>query len=1227
MIKVQNASPYILGLDVGSNSIGWAVVCCSVEKGVNKEKGETKSRLRPTALHSLNARIFQEMVDANTRVPKNQKRRQARSVRNRLAYYKQRRKELIKLLLANDLLPSDFTQCPETQLNCIDRQFAERMLGKRWSKRWSSVDRSYVSPYAIRALALTKPLERYEFGRLLLHLQRRRGYFSNRGAKYVDLLRYLGSEIKQELDLDKETEGLDKEGEKEAGKVLKGIGKLAEALGERTLGQYIWDEAQCTGQLPRRITQYAVESQKARGEGTETVSFFARREMYQNEFDRIWQKQADGLVIGKLYRKIEYLLFYQRPLQSQKGKVANCNLEPNKKRAAIATLAFQEVRMHQMVNHLKVNNQALSEAEREVLHREINNPKSLNQAGRLSKDKVARLFGVKKNQINFSSNEGEDTKTGLVGNRTVQTLCNAVGGSLWYAWTPDQHQRLVEIILTTHDKLALYKTLVNKWKLTPGYNGQAYALTTCELEEGYGKHCLKVLNRLLPYLRNGDLYNIAVKKAGYLRVDQLPSKQHRLLKPDDVKDIANPIVQKALWEIRRVVNAIIKRHGFPEEIRIELARDMKVSKKHRQQIESQQAVNREQNAGAEKAIRDTLSTGDTPGLEFVISRSGQRRVSSADRNKYKMWQYEQNKICPYCGKCICNNELFGGGAEIEHILPQVGFRQNYMNTVVAHTHCNQQKGMRTPFETWGDTDRWQLIENTIAKMSNLPDAKKKRIRLQSWQPEEASEFVERQLNETRYIAVAAKNMLLETGCAVGVSSGGAVGQLRNQWGVNNVLPRHTEETIYADSGEYDEKRAKEVKNRRDHRHHAIDAFIVAMTDQYMLHRLTKRYQYYMQNKRWPKEKLPLPESWEDSPNLHALLEEKLLPAVVSHMSQHKITGALHEETAYGKRTYASQYSIDNVGNATLRNIRKYLSADPNAEGQVAWVESEVIRDLLLDWLQENEPLKVKDRRLPTYIDGLPLKKITLNHRCYTVRKALKELADKNNKLKLKPYFYKEWKPGKKTWVADEQTHESLRIWLKNHTARDLEKAPPRLLDKKGKPGQVIRRLTIAKNFSAKSIVHLKNNKTFALGSNHHVEIFWNGKAEGESERCGRMVTMLEAALRAAQKKPIVQREPGPGWQDDWQFEMDLATNDLVYWLGKIHEKDRFDDSHLEQPVFRVQKITEGKIVFRHYSVTSSKDTDNWGVIRSAPNALNCKKVHLGNLGWTPDRPKIFTSDD
>jgi hypothetical protein len=598
------------------------------------------------------------------------------------------------------------------------------------------------------------------------------------------------------------------------------------------------------------------------------------------------------------------------------------------------------------------------------------------------------------------------------------------------------------------------------------------------------------------------------------------------------------------------------------------------------------------------------------------------RVSAEMRRKYKLWHYEQNCQCVYCGKPISPCDFFNNGIEEDHIWPQAEFRQNYMNTVIVHKACHEAKGgKQTPWQAWGDTDQWHIINNCLHSLSKaFPDGKRKRILEQHYQPENIESFVERQLNETRYIAVAAKNMLLEIGCPVMPSRGEAVARLRRLWGLDTILPRHPEDGSYTldkETGKllhYDPKRDEARKNRRDHRHHAIDALVVALTDRSLLHLLIRHHQ---QEKEVSLQKnissILLPDTWQQG-TLRDAVVAAILPAVVSHMSTRKIRGPLHLATVYGKSYYVKTCHLGNAKDESLKDIKEALSADPYAEGNsVAWLSDPSQRELLEHWLASNALKKPKDR------EAWPLKTVMLARRCYTVRKPVSEETLK--------YAKKNWQPGKGSWIVDEQTHQSLAQWLQEHSSAKairygLQHNPPRLLSKAGTPGHVIKRVTIATNFDERSIANIGRGKIVALGNNHHVEIFHNGKTGKAYQQKGRFVSMLEAAQRVSRGEAVINREPEVQWEGEWFFLMDLAQNDLVLWdvdatPGK-HE-DMGDDA---LPVYRVQKMSSARnnVDFRLHNVSSV--SDKYGHIDSSIMGIRCKKLNLGNLGWTPDQPPL-----
>ncbi len=1233
-------------MDVGSNSIGWAVVDCKIEKGDHKG---IYAGYNPVSLRALNSRIFLEMVDAKTHVPKNQKRRTARGARNRRSYYKQRRKDLANILMDKGLLPNNYLQDPERILNEIDLRYGERKVEKRWSKEWSDTEKACCSPYAMRNYALEEKLEPFEFGRLLLHFQRRRGYFSNRGAKYIDLIKSL------RLDSPKDDEAsMNAEEKKEAGPVLKAISKLHTELGERTLGQFIWQESQKNQKSPHRITLSEFEESRThKGETSiKRIQFRAKREMYEEEFDAIWEKQNKFHEISEEEEKvIREAIFDQRPLQLQKNTVGNCNIYPKKKRSDLMRLEFQEFRTLQVINNLKVDENPLDSDQRQRLLNSTNNPAELNSSGHIPWGKVAKILGVGHLRLNYESNDDEAGKTGLIGNKTAQAISASIGIKVWQKLGKNKQTKLVEDLQTIHNKKDLYKRLVDHWEFAPYQPGDdaetgALGLTMNEkLEDGYGKHSLKAINELLPHLRDGLDYYKTVDKIGHRESITKINKETEddyVLRVGDVPNIANPIVQKAMYEMRRVVNSIVKRYGKPAIIRMEMAREMKSSKKHRSQIASQQDKNRQENEKAEKEILEYYKDSGNVNISLEKLRNDVSRVSRSDRSKYKMWKYEQSEKCPYCQQPIGLNELFSGNAEIEHILPYTGFRQNYMNTLVSCRTCNQIKGNQTPYEAWGsDSDRWERIEQFAEKkyVGSLY-GKQRNIRKKNHSPETVDDFVERQLNETRYIATASKNMLEKYGVPIDVNTGMATSELRHQLGLTNILPREPDTGVYIPTGDkvntdtgdilqFSADKAKKI--RQDHRHHAVDAFVVAITDPAMVKAMVEIHKKEQDNKNasreitkedWIRERRlgKLLESWEESKELHSVLKGKLTTAVVSHMVKRKVWGALHEETLYGKSCFEKPLNIEGMTQSTLKQAQRVAEADT---GDTDWIANEELRSILYEWSIKMQKRKPTDRVLPQW-KGKGLKIFDYQSPSITVRRKL------TDKLELISKLGKEWNPGTGDWIADKSIHDALFRWLKKYDlvgkkSREINKVmsetPPCVLNKKGEPSTPIKNVRIAR-LMTDSYIKIANSYV-QPGSNHHFVLYHNGKEGKERKRQIKMVTMLEAAKRASSKKPVIDRNPPLEWNGEWHYELDLCVNDMVRCEdSSIFENGNFASEHRDTPYFRMQKMSSTKnttinLSLRHHSVSGTDS--NWGLwhIQSLEN-IKCSKVQIGNLGLLAD---------
>lgn len=788
----------VLGLDIGTNSIGWALV----------EMDPATSQ--PRRIADCGVRIFQEAVDAKTRAPKNAARRSARLLRRVLARRARRKRKLTTLLVRQGLLPTEIVADgarPEIVLNALG------------------------DPYELRAKALDHPLQPYELGRVLLHLSSRRGFLSNRKAH---LAAYLAEEFSDYLAAIDDTEESEISAlrSEDLGKVKDGINRLAEemrASGCRTLGEYLY-----------RL-----------GPQTRKRARFTSRQMYLDEFEQIWAAQArnHSVLTDDLKLHVHQTIFFQRPLKLQKSLVGRCLLEPARKRAAKARLEAQEFRVWQDINHLEIQNpqsrtwRRLTQGQREQLFRELHEKKSLTWGA------VRRLLGVHKGE-RFNL---EESKEKLVGNLTWIDLSTRLG-ERWISMNEADRTSLLEDLLTISDLRARARRLRERWGFT---REEQYRLCTWEPQPGYASHSLKAIRAMLPHLRDGAIYPEARQAAGY-KYETAARNDPFLGAPPYVR---NPVAQKALYQVRRVVNAAIRRYGKPAHITVELAREMKLSKQEKAALDKQNKLNRAANQKA---------------AELIAEVAGVQHPSYEDKLKFRLWE-ECNHICPYTGKSISLHELFSEAIDIEHILPyHRTLDDSYMNKTICCAEFNRNvKKNQTPWEAMGgDPVAWgQLLQ----RIRTWP--KPKRDRMERKSLDGVEDFIARQLNDTRLICREALGYLKQLGVDVCVSRGVLTSDLRHHWGLNSLISS-----------------IDEGKDRTDHRHHAVDALVVALTTRRLLQQLSELSA--KQGARSLKDRLRVALPWS---TFREDVKQALDRIVVSHTTSRKIVGALHEDTAYGVR--------------------------------------------------------------------------------------------------------------------------------------------------------------------------------------------------------------------------------------------------------------------------------------------------------------------------------------
>lgn len=390
------------------------------------------------------------------------------------------------------------------------------------------------------------------------------------------------------------------------------------------------------------------------------------------------------------------------------------------------------------------------------------------------------------------------------------------------------------------DKEELFKVLSEKFGIDDlEILNNLYALDF--VKAGYAKKSSKFIRKLIPLLRKGFQYSAAcaaldVNHSNSLTKEESDSRplQERL-SPILKGELRQPVVEKILNQTINVVNAIIDEYGEIGEVRIELARELKRDKEGREKMAQNMSKLEREN----KQLAEEIA-----GLNILPTR---RRIQ-----KLKMLKETGNR-CMYCNSPITPYRFIEGhGYDIEHIIPRSRlFDDSFNNKVCACRDCNAAKGNMTAYDFMkGHTE--QEFNSYLDRVDELYKANKisrtKRDRLLTPGSEIPEDFIERDLRETQYITKKAMEIMRSVIRDVHASSGMVTDFFKHAWGYDTILhdinlPRYeaadlTENVEYESHGQtHMAHRIKNWSKRKDHRHHALDALVVALTRQGYIQRL------------------------------------------------------------------------------------------------------------------------------------------------------------------------------------------------------------------------------------------------------------------------------------------------------------------------------------------------------------------------------------------------------
>ncbi|GAO21598.1 type II CRISPR RNA-guided endonuclease Cas9 [Alicycliphilus denitrificans] len=837
---------YRLALDLGSTSLGWALFrldACN----------------RPTAVIKAGVRIFSDGRNPKDGSSLAVTRRAARAMRRRRDRLLKRKTRMQAKLVEHGFFPAD--------------------AGKRKALE-------QLNPYALRAKGLQEALLPGEFARALFHINQRRGFKSNRKTDKKD---------------------------NDSGALKKAIGQLRQQMaeqGSRTVGEYLWTRLQQGQGVRARYREKPYTTEEGKKRIDKSYDLYIDRAMIEQEFDALWAAQAafnPTLFHEAARADLKDTLLHQRPLRPVKP--GRCTLLPEEERAPLALPSTQRFRIHQEVNHLRLLDENLREVALTLAQRDAV-VTALETKAKLSFEQIRKLLKLS-GSVQFNLEDAKRTE--LKGNATSAALARKeLFGAAWSGFDEALQDEIVWQLVTEEGEGALIAWLQTH---TGVDEARAQAIVDVSLPEGYGNLSRKALARIVPALRAAVItYDKAVQAAGFDHHSQLgfeydASEVEDLVhpetgeirsvfkqlpyygkalqrhvafgsgKPEDPDEkrygkIANPTVHIGLNQVRMVVNALIRRYGRPTEVVIELARDLKQSREQKVEAQRRQADNQRRNARIRRSIAEVLGIGE-------------ERVRGSDIQKWICWEElsfdAADRRCPYSGVQISAAMLLSDEVEVEHILPfSKTLDDSLNNRTVAMRQANRIKRNRTPWDARAEFEAqgWSY-EDILQRAERMPLRKRYRFApdgYERWLGDD-KDFLARALNDTRYLSRVAAEYLRLVCPGTRVIPGQLTALLRGKFGLNDVLGLDGE------------------KNRNDHRHHAVDACVIGVTDQGLMQRFaTASAQARGDGLTRLVDGMPMP--W---PTYRDHVERAVRHIWVSHRPDHGFEGAMMEETSYGIR--------------------------------------------------------------------------------------------------------------------------------------------------------------------------------------------------------------------------------------------------------------------------------------------------------------------------------------
>lgn len=763
-------------------------------------------------------------------------------------------------------------------------------------------------------------------------------------------------------------------------------------------------------------------------------------------------------------------------------------------------------------------------------------------------------------------------------------------------------------------------------------------------KHGYGNKSVKAISKILPYLVQGyNLYE-AEGLAGYASRSLTKDEMEKTGKDDKLtllpkNSLRQPVVEKILNQMINVVNAIIEKYGKPTEIVVEMARELKQSKDERDAADKQNSFNKKVN---DKVAASLKELGIPATKKFI------EKYKFISPTRDKGWDASQIvNQCIYCGESFnLTDALTGDAFDVDHIVPKaLLFDDSQTNKALVHRKCNGNKTNQTAYDYIAKKGEAALNDylsrvDDWFKRGIISYSKMNRLKVSFEQYQERKKnkketeadkklwesFIDRNIRETQYITRKSKEILGKICNKVRVTEGNVTAKLRKLWGWEDVLLdlqlpkfKELEQTEIKEwTSEHGRRKhhKEEIANwskRDDHRHHAIDALAIACTQQGFIQRINMLNASDIRNEMNREveeakvdfsEKMTLLEMYLKTKEPFSTAEvskatDKILISFkagkkVASISKFKAKGknentgvltprgALHEQSVYGKIKVIEK-------NKPL----KYLFEHP------ATIIDKSISEKVLSKIQEFEG-DVKRaisslKKSPIYLDEAK-ENILETADCFKKEVVIKYKLD-NLKVKDVPY------------IVDKGVRELVQQRLDEYRGKEKEAFKTTLWYNKSKqiPIRTVRCFTNLSAVEAIKKDEKGNDIGFVvLGNNHHIAIYKDAEGNRSQHSC----TFWHAVERKKFKLPTILQHTHTLWTtildkqlpqpfldklpaDNLQLEHSLQQNEMfILGLSKEEAEKAITENNkslISKHLYLVWSIGESDYWFRHHVETKNSE--------------------------------------